>query len=182
MCFGKVFHLILMHFISLYSMLWGVFSKIRLFSLKCWFSDFRLIRSVFLSIEIVFKISCEPLSVSINRNSWIRFLKNQFLTCSKHFFKKFSNFPLSLRLGKAPQHIFCRFPPNFLQGFSLHKPICPLYPFFFIYFQFYMHFFMHWRVIFELCINWGFWCFKPNFVKLINGFCWYIVIFMIYVG
>ena len=166
MCFGKVFHLILMHFISLYSMLWGVFSKIRLFSLKCWFSDFRLIRSVFLSIEIFFKISCEPLSVSINRNSWIRFLKNQFLTCSKHFFKKFSNFPLSLRLGKAPQHIFCRFPPNFLQGFSLHKPVCPLYPFFFIYFQFYMHFFMHWRVIFRTMHKFGILMFQAKFCEI----------------
>ena len=49
-------------------------------------------------------------------------------------------------------------------------------------FSFIFIFFMHWRVIFGLCINWGFWCFKQNFVKLINGFCWYIIIFMIYVG
>ena len=37
-------------------------------------------------------------------------------------------------------------------------------------------------LFFGLCINLGFWCFKLNFVKLINGFSWYIVIFMIYVG
>ena len=56
-------------FYFLYSMLWGVFSKIRLFFLKrCFFPDFRLIQSVFRSIEISFKILGEPLSVSIDRN------------------------------------------------------------------------------------------------------------------
>ena len=47
-----------------------------------------------------------------------------------YFFKTFSNFPLSLRLGKAPLRIFCHFQPNFLQGFSLPRPVRPLYPFF----------------------------------------------------
>ena len=37
MCFERAFHLILMHFYILYSMLWGKFSKIKLFSLKSYF-------------------------------------------------------------------------------------------------------------------------------------------------
>ena len=176
MCFGKAFHLILMHFIPYIQCFEEFFQKPVYFFQIFFFPEFRLIQSVFRSIEIVFKILSEPLSVSINRNwfsinrkLWISFFfLNQIST---HIFQKFSNFSLSLRLSKAPQKFFCRFPPNFLQGFSLHKPICPYYPLFFIYFQFYMHFFMHWRVIFGLCIFWGFWCFKPYFVKLINGFC-----------
>ena len=41
MCFGRAFHLILMHFYILYSMLWGKLSKIRLFfSKKLFFQNF----------------------------------------------------------------------------------------------------------------------------------------------
>ena len=41
MCFGRAFHLILMHFYILYSMLWGKLSKIQVFSLKsCFFQNF----------------------------------------------------------------------------------------------------------------------------------------------
>ena len=80
--------------------------------------------------------------VSINRISRIRFLKNSDLTCSNHFFKNFSKLFLSLPLGKAPQQFFCHFPPNFLQGFSLHKLVCPYYPFFCIVFHVFMHYFM----------------------------------------
>ena len=54
----------------------------------------------------------------------------------------FQNFFLSLRLSKAPQQFFCRFPPNFLQGFSLPKPICLFYPSFLHCFSCFMHFFM----------------------------------------
>ena len=133
-------------------------------------------------IGVYIKIFCEPLCVSINRNSWIRFLKNHIWLVQTNFFKTFSNSFFSLQFGQAQSLIFCRFRPNVLQGFPLPRAVCPLYPFFFIYFQLYMHFFMHWRVIFELCINWGFWCIKPYFVKLINGFCCYIVIFLIYDG
>ena len=104
------------------------------------------------------------------------------MTHSNHYFKTFSNSFFSLQFEQAPSSIFCHFRQNFLQDFPLPRLVCPLYPFFFIYFQFYMHFFMHWRDIFGLYINWGFWCFKPYFVKLINGFCWYLSIFMIYVG
>ena len=124
MCFGRAFHLILMHFYILYSMLWGKLSKIRLFSLKAVFLEFRLIQSDFRSIEILFKKFSEPLPCSIdqtcfsiNRRSWIQFFKNSFLTNSTYFFKTFSTFSLSLRLGKAAQKIFCRFRPNFCKVF-----------------------------------------------------------------
>ena len=81
MCFGKAFHLILMHFYFLYSMLWDMFSKNQVIFLKrCFFPDFRLIQSNFRSIEILLKKFSEPLSgsidwtcFSINRTSWIRF-------------------------------------------------------------------------------------------------------------
>ena len=136
-------------FYFLYSMLWGVFSKTRLFFLKCYFfffSDFQLIQSVFRSIEISFKILCELLSISINRNwflinrnSWIKFFKNSVLTWSNIFFKTFFSLSDS---GKAPQRFFCRFPPNFLQSFSLPKPVCLFYPSFCIVFLNFMHFLM----------------------------------------
>ena len=56
-------------FYFLYSMLWGVFSKTDLFYKKnSVFPKFQLIQSVFCSIEIVFKILMESLSVLINQN------------------------------------------------------------------------------------------------------------------
>ena len=81
MCFGKAFHLILMHFYFLYSMLWDMFSKNQVIFLKrCFFPDFRLIQSNFRSIEILLKKFSEPLSgsidrtcFSINQTSWIKF-------------------------------------------------------------------------------------------------------------
>ena len=109
------------------------------------------------------------------------FLKKSDLDLLKpHFSKVLKLFSLSLRFELGSTSNFCHFLPKFLQGFPLSKSVCPYYPLLFIYFQFYMHFFMHWRVIFGPCINWGFWCIKPYFVKLINGFCCYIDIFLNY--
>ena len=149
------------------------------------FLQFRSIESVFWSIEIAIKNFSESLSVSIDRNcfsinriSWIKFFKIQCLTRSKHFFKKNFNFSLSLRLGKAKSSNFCRFPPNLLQGFPPPKPVSPFYPSFCILFHVCMHLFE----IFGLCINWDFCLIKPYFMKLVNGFCCYIDIFMIYDG
>ena len=119
---------------------------------------------------------------SINRISWIRFFKIQCLTRSKHFFKSFFNFSLSRRLDKTKSSNFCHFPPNILQGFPLPKPVSPFYPSFCILFHVCMHKFMHLFEIFGLCINWNFCLIKPYFMKLINGFCCYIDIFMIYDG
>ena len=86
----------------------------------------------------------------INRTLWIKFFLNSVLTNSKHFFKTFSNFPLSLRLGKAPLKIFCHFSTKFLQGFSLTRPVRPLYPFFCFYFHDFMHKLMHFKGFSEL--------------------------------
>ena len=128
---------------------------------------------LFWSIETDFR--------SIENCKWV-FLKVRSWHVQSIFFKKFSKLSSLSPTQQGSTAIFCRFPSKFLQGFSLHKLVCPLYLFFFTYFLFYMYFFMHWRAIFGLCINWGFWWFKPNFVKLINVFCWYTIIFMIYVG
>ena len=83
-----------------------VIKKSGYFSKKMFFPDFRLIQSDFRSIEILLKNFSEPLSgsidrtcFSINRTSWIRFLKkkNSDLTCSSTFSKLFQTF-LSLSL------------------------------------------------------------------------------------
>ena len=143
MCFGKEFHLILMNFYFLSSMLWGVFTKIRLFFKKVVFPDFRLIHSVFQSIEIFSKNFGEPLSssidqncFSINRISWIRFFKTWILTFSKELFQKFFKFSLSLRFRLGSTSDFCRFWYFLLQGFSLQTPVRPFYPSFCFYFHF----------------------------------------------
>ena len=91
-------------------MLWGVFFKNRfIFSKNSVFPEFRLIQSVFRSIEIASKILSEPLSVSINRNwfsinrkSWISFFIIFFYQIRSWliqltFFKSFQTF-LSLSL------------------------------------------------------------------------------------
>ena len=103
--------------------------------------QFQLIQSVFCSIEIVFKTLMESLSILINQNCCFdqsnvenKVFKKFKFDLFKPLFQNF--FSLSLRLSKAPQQIFCRFPPNFLQGFSLHKPICSYYPFFSFIFSF----------------------------------------------
>ena len=148
--------------------------------------QFRLIHSIFRSIEFFLKCFNKPLSVSIdqncfsiNRNSWIRFFKNLDLTCSNHFFKTFF---LSLRLGKAPLRFFFHFPPKFLQGFPLPRLVRPLYPSFCIYFHVFMHKLMHFCWIFGNFQNWDFFGINPLFLKLIIGFCSYIDIFMSYIG
>ena len=101
-----------------------VFKKSGFFLKRCFFPDFRLIQSDFRSIEILLKNFSKPLPssidrtyFSINRTSWIKFFLKQCLTHSKHFFKSFSNFPLSLWLGKAPLRIFYCFQPNFCKDF-----------------------------------------------------------------
>ena len=68
------------HFISYSCILFLIFNALRsffqkpvfLFFKNSIFLEFRLIQSVFRSIEIAFKILSEPLSISINRKSRIR--------------------------------------------------------------------------------------------------------------
>ena len=139
--------------------------------------QFRLIHSIFRSIEIFLKCFNEPLSVSIdrnyfsiNRNSWIGFfLKlrfDLFKSLFQNFFKLFSLSPT----WQGSTEIFCRFPSFFLQGISLPTPVCTYYPFFFIHFLFYMHFSCIEGLFSDLAFFWGFWWFKPYFLKLIIGF------------
>ena len=128
---------------------------------------------LFRSIESVFR------SIKTHESG---FKKNQIWLVQTAFSKLFKTFFLSLRLGKAPQRFFCRFPPNFLQGFSLPKPICLFYPSFCIVCHALCIFSWFLGTIFRLCIFWNFWWIKPCFVKLINGFCCHNDIFLIYDG
>ena len=150
---------------------------------KLWFSSkilwayvlFDWSNLFFRSIESVLKCLKKHLSISINRNSWIRFLKNQSLTFQTYFQKGFQTFSLSPNWTRLA-HNFCRFLPDFLQGFSLHKPVSPFCPSFWILFHVFMHFFRY----FWNFSNWDFCWFKLLFLKLIIGFCSYNVIIMIY--
>ena len=100
------------------------FQKSGYFSKKLFFLEFWLIQSNFQSIEILFKKFSEPLPgsidrtcFSINQRSCFKFFLKSILTDSNTFSKTFSNFSLSLRLGKAAQKIFCHFLPNFCMVF-----------------------------------------------------------------
>ena len=190
MCFGRAFHLILMHFYILYSMLWGKLSKIRLFSLKAVFLEFRLIQSDFRSIEILFKKFSEPLPCSIdqtcfsiNRRSCFRFFKNSVLTDSNNFSKLFSNFSLSLQLGKATQKIFVVCYLIFAKFFShkAGKTFIPLLLFLFSCFHALFHAF---KGYFQTFLNLGFLLIQCYFFEIdhwvllvycyIHDCCWLI--------
>ena len=150
MCFGKTFHLILMHFIHYIQCFEEFFQKPGFFFKNSVFPKFRLIQFVFRSIEIAFKILCEPLFISINQNwfsinrkSWISFFfKSQILTYSNLTFQKFLNFSLSLRFELGSTSNFCRFPPKFLQGFSFLQVGMSILPYLFHLFSI-LHAFFH---------------------------------------
>ena len=189
MCFGRVFLLILMHFYILYSMLWGKISKNQVFSSKKhFFQNFDWSNLIFDQSKSCFKNSVslclvqliEPVFRSIEHRI-LGFLKTSSLTVSNILFKSFSTFSLSLTWQGCTQ-IFCRFLPQFLQGFPPSRPVWPFYPPFRSYFHFFMHFFMHLKGIFGPFESWDFCWFKAIFLKLIIGFCWFIVIFRIVVG
>ena len=169
-------------------MLWGKISKISFFSLKsCFFQNFDWSYLFFDQSKSCFKnyVSLclvrliEPIFRSIE-DRISGFLK-QSLTVSKHLFQKKFQLFFSLQLGKVALQIFCRFPPKLLQGFPPSKPVKPFYPSFWFYFHSFMHIFMHLKGIFGPLYFWDFLWFKARFLKLIIGFCWDIVIFMIVV-
>ena len=123
-------------FYSFFSLLGGIYAKTGLFFLKlCFFWNFDWLRLFFRSIEIFSKFLSEPLFVSINRKSCGMFYK-QFFKWVKHFFKKFSPFSLSIRLGQGKSSFFCRFRSIFLLGFPLFKPVSPFTLLFAFYFMF----------------------------------------------
>ena len=131
------------HFISYSCILFIIFNALRsffknqvIFSKMLFFQNFNWFNLFFdqLKLHLKFFVSL-CLFRSIETDFWsiktreLGFKKKKSdLTRSNHFFKKFSNLFLSLRLGKSPQRIFCHFSPNFLQGFSLPKPVCLYYP------------------------------------------------------
>ena len=128
-------------FYSLYSMLWGVFSKTRLFFLKCcFFLEFRLIQSVFWLIEIAFKIFVSLCLFRSIETCESGFLKIRFDLFKTFFQKPFKPLSLSPTWQGSTNIFFCRFPSNFLQGFSLPKPVCLYYPSFCIVFLIFMHY------------------------------------------
>ena len=124
-CFWKSYHHILMHSVhqfQCFEMFQKKFFQKLCFSLKfVWASVCFDWSTLFFDQSKLFwncfKIFNESLSVSINRNSWIRFLKNQIWLVQTNFFKTFINFFLSLRLGKAPQRSFLSFSSKSLARF-----------------------------------------------------------------
>ena len=124
-------------FLFLFSMLWGVFSKIRLFFQKNIFPDFRLIQTVFRSIEILFKNLCEPLSgsidqtyFSINRTSWIWFFKHGSWLFQK-FFQVFSLSPIQTWLHLRFLLFFILSFARFLSP-NIIRPFYPSFCFYFL--------------------------------------------------
>ena len=156
MWFWKAFHLILMHVIHKIQCFKEFLHYFALFFKKLIFPEFRPIKIVFWPIEIAIKNVCESLSVSIgarlvldqSKHFWpIEFVfqsienyGENFLKTILHVFKLtfskvfifFSLYTTRSRL----QSIFLSFSSFFLQGFSLPRPVRPLYPSFCIYFHF----------------------------------------------
>ena len=98
-------------FYFFYSMLWGVFFKNQvifpkiLFSQNFDWSNLTFDQSKFLLkffVSVCLFRSIETDFRSIEYRKWA-FSKVRFWPVQSIFFKKFSNFPLSFRLGKAPQ-------------------------------------------------------------------------------
>ena len=153
MCFGKVFHLILMHFYFLYSILWGMFSKNQVIFLKNYFfQNFDWSNLIFDQSKSFWKILVslylvrliEPVFRSIEHRESSFFLKTMF-----DWFKTLFQTFLSLSLTwQGSIEDFLSFSTKFLQGFSLTRPVRPLYPFFCFYFHDFMHKPMHFNGIF----------------------------------
>ena len=108
-----------MHFIPYIQCFEKFFSKtiFFLFFKNSIFPEFRLIQSVFWSIEIAFKILSEPLYVSINRKSWISFSKSHIWLIQITFSKLFQT-PFSLSdLDKHNPQFFVVFNQIFCKVF-----------------------------------------------------------------
>ena len=159
-------------FISYFLMLWGVFSKIRLFFLKkMFFQIFDWSNLFFNQSKSFLKIFGELLSGSIDQNcflinqiSWIRFFKTWILTFSKALFQKFFKFSLSLSPIQTWLHLrflsFFIFPFARFLSPNIDKTLLPFFFFFHISCIF-MHFNLGISNLYNFC---SFCCFKPNFV------------------
>ena len=122
--FGRAFHLILMHLICYIQYFEVSFQKIWFFSQKAIFPEFRLIQSIFRSIEILFKnygSLClvrliEPVFRSIEDR--ISGFFKQFFDCFKNIiFKKFFNFSSLFDLARILYNFFVVFLQNFCKVF-----------------------------------------------------------------
>ena len=90
-----------------------------------------------ISVGSIEAFSTDRICFSIDQKSCREFFKNWFSRVQTHFFKSFSTFSLFIRPGQGSNpFFFCRFPPFFLQGFSLPRSVRPLHPSFCIYFHF----------------------------------------------
>ena len=105
--FGRAFHLILMHFFCYIQCFEVSFSKIWFFSQKAVFPEFRLIQSIFWSIEIFRSIE-DRISGFFKTILWL-FQKQPFQKVFQLFF--------SLRLGKDSLQFFVIFLQNFCNVF-----------------------------------------------------------------
>ena len=126
MCFGRAFHLILMHLFCYIQCFEISFKKKSgFFSQKLFFLEFRLIQSNFRSLEILLQKFCEPLPGSIDRTCFFDqsrivfqvFFLNSSLTISKHLFQKFFNFSSLSDLARQHYEFFVIFLQNFCKVF-----------------------------------------------------------------
>ena len=111
----------------------------------------------------------------IDRKSCREFFKNCSSRVQTHFFKSFQLFLSPYNSVKAPIHFFVVFLHFFLQGFSLPRPVRPLYPSFCIYFHFSC---IKSCIIWEISNLWIFWIFDELSLFFHNwsmGFCWGIL-------
>ena len=162
-----------------------MFSKNQVIFLKsCFFQNFDWSNLIFDQSKSFWKISVsfclvrliEPVFWSIEHRE-----SSFFKTVFDSLETLFQTF-LSLSDLASSTEDFLSFSTKFLQGFSLTRPVRPLYPFFCFYFHDFMHNLMHFNWIFETFQIWDFCWINHLFLKLIIGFCSYIVIFMIYDG
>ena len=128
MCFGRAFHLILMHFYILYSMLWGKLSKIQFFffffSKKQIFQNFNWSNLIFDQSKSCFKNSMslylvrliEPVFRSIEHRV-SGFLKTVLLLIQTPFQKFFLNFSSLFDLARQHKDFFVVFYLNFCKFF-----------------------------------------------------------------
>ena len=165
-----------------------VFKKLGFFVLKsCFFQNFDSFNLIFDQSKSFWKILVslclvrliEPVfrSIEHRESSFFKTVFDSFKPLFQIFFKLSSLSPT----WQGSTEDFLSFSTKCLQGFSLTRPIRPLYHFFCFYFHDFMHKLMHFKWIFGTFQIWDFCWINPLFLKLIIGFCWYIVIFMIFV-
>ena len=193
MCFERAFHLILIHFYILYSMLWGKFSKIKLFSLKsCFFQNFDWSNLIFdqsksclknlVSLCLVRLIELVFQSIEDRESS---FLKTVFWLIQPTFSKFFQLFlSLSLSdLARLQRRFFVVFDLIFARFFS-HKAGKTFIPLILFLFSCFHALFLAFKGYFQTFLNLGFLLIQCYFSEIdhwvllvycyIHDCCWLI--------